>query len=491
MPVQTVVEQLCDFFASRDTEAYLVGGIVRDLLPESVPGGRTDDVDIATDSLDVYQDLARAMDGHSVWLDEEREIVRLIAPSAPGISHIDISRIRGEIGQDLAMRDFTVDAMALPISRDALADPRGHLIDPLGGLFDLGARTIRQVSTSAFRDDPARLMRAPRLAAQLDFEIDHETEANIRADSHLIGGVVSERVRDEMLGILSEDRASRSLRMLDRLDLLCRVIPELETAKGVEQPKEHHWDVFDHLIEAAGRVEALLERSQCQTPEFVVELTPRFEGMDSYFEQPVGDGQTRRTILKLAALLHDVAKPTTKSVEPSGRIRFLGHSEEGADIAVAVLRRLRLGGQVVELVRKMVRHHLRPAQMAPIGELPSGRAVFRYYRDLGNAAVDTLYLSLADHLAARGPDLEREEWARQCRVVSHILGDGRERSAPEAMPRLLNGHDMMAIFSLSPGPRIGILLNVVQEAQANGDIDTREEAIELVRSRLESGGAVA
>ena len=490
MPVQTVIEQLCDFFASRDTEAYLVGGVVRDLLLGSVPGARTDDVDIATDSLEVYQDLAQAMDGHAVWMDEEREIVRLIAPSASGISHVDISRMRGTIGQDLAMRDFTVDAMALPISQDALADPRGHLIDPLGGLSDLEARTIRQVSASAFRDDPARLMRAPRLAAQLDFEIDRETEARIRADSHLIGGVASERVRDELLGILVEDRTSRSLRILDRLDLLCRVIPELEAAKGVAQPKEHHWDVFDHLVETASRVEVLLGAGSEQ-PEFVGRLTPRFEGMESYFEQPVGDGQTRRTILKLAALLHDVAKPATKSMEPSGRIRFLGHSEEGAGIAVEVLRRLRLGGQSVELVRKMVRYHLRPAQMAPVGELPSGRAVFRYYRDLGDAAVDTLYLSLADHLAARGPDLEREEWARQCRVVSHILGEGRERSAPEAMPRLLNGYDLMAIFSLSPGPRIGILLNVVQEAQANGDIYTREEAIELVRSRLESGGALA
>ena len=485
------MEQLCDFFASRDTEAYLVGGVVRDLLAGYVPGTRTYDVDIATDSLEIHQDLAQEMDGHAVWMDEEREIVRLIAPSVLGTSHVDISRMRGPIGQDLAMRDFTVDAMALPISRDALADPPTHLIDPLGGLSDLGNRTIRQVSTSAFRDDPARLMRAPRLAAQLDFEIDHETEARIRADSHLIGGVASERVRDELLGILAEDRASRSLRILDRLDLLCRVIPELEAAKGVAQPREHHWDVFDHLIEAADRVEILLGHGQYRTLEFVDELMPRFEGMESYFEQPAGDGQTRGTILKLAALLHDVAKPATKSVEPSGRIRFLGHSEEGADVAVEILKRLRLGSQSVELVRKMVRHHLRPAQMAPVGELPSGRAVFRYYRDLGDAAVDTLYLSLADHLAARGPDLEREEWARQCHVVSHILGEGRERSAPEAMPRLLNGHDLMTVFSLSPGPKIGILLNVVQEAQANGDIDTRREAIELVRSRLESGGAVA
>lgn len=486
MLVQTVVERLRDFFTSRETEVYLVGGAVRDLLV----GARTGDVDITTGALEVYEELAQAMGGHAVWMDEDREVVRVIVPSALGFSHVDISRMRGAIGQDLAMRDFTVDAMALPVSRDAADDPCRHLIDPLGGLADLRARTIRQASTSVFRDDPARLLRAPRLAAQLDFEIDQETEARIRADSHLISGVASERVRDELLKILAQDGATRSLRLLDRLDLLCRVIPELEAAKGVGQPKEHHWDVFGHLIEAVGQVEALLG-GHSETPEFVEKSALRFEGIESYFTQPVGDSHTRLTLLKLAALLHDVAKPATKSVEPSGRIRFLGHSEEGADIAAAVLRRLRVSSHTVELVRKMVRHHLRPAQMAPAGEVPSGRAVFRYYRDLGDAAIDTLYLSLADHLAARGPDLEPEEWARQCHVVSHILGEGRDRSAPEAMPRLLNGHDLMTVFSLSPGPRIGILLNVVQEAQASGDIDTREEAIELVRSRLESGGAGA
>ena len=156
MPVQTVVERLRDFFASRETEVYLVGGAVRDLLV----GARTGDVDITTGALEVYEELAQAMGGHAVWMDEDREVVRVIVPSALGFSHVDISRMRGAIGQDLAIRDFTVDAMALPVSRDAADDPRRHLIDPLGGLADLRARTIRQASTSVFRDDPREA--APR-----------------------------------------------------------------------------------------------------------------------------------------------------------------------------------------------------------------------------------------------------------------------------------------------------------------------------------------
>ena len=487
MSVFPLLEKLREFFAAENGQAYLVGGVVRDLLA----GRELGDVDIAAvDGSGVAARIASAMDGHVVSLDEDRDIARVVIPLGEEFSYIDVSRMRGSIEEDLGQRDFTVDAMALPVTNEIDGDVYPHLIDPLDGLSDLRAGTIRAVSPSVFHDDPARLLRAPRLAAQLGFEIDGETESQIRSDSHLVGTVASERLRDELMRLLALDGAARSLRMLDGLDLLCRVIPELEEARGVDQPKEHHWDVFNHLIEAVGHVEVVVRRHPA-SHDFVTELVPRFDSMDSYFDGAVGDGHTRATVLKLAALLHDVAKPSTKTVEPSGRIRFLGHDKEGGETAATVLGRLRLSRRTVGLVRTMITHHLRPNQMAPPGEMPSGRAIFRYYRDLGDAAIDTLYLSLADHLAARGPGLERDEWARQCEVVGHILREGRERSAPDVLPKVLNGRDLMDMFSLSPGPRIGMLLDVVQEAQASGEVNTREEALDLVKSELESGGAGA
>jgi poly(A) polymerase len=132
----------------------------------------------------------------------------------------------------------------------------------------------------------------------------------------------------------------------------------------------------------------------------------------------------------------------------------------------------------------MVRHHLRPGQLSPKGELPTRRAVYRYYRDLGEAALDTLYLNLADYLAARGPDLEMEDWRSRCQAIAMVLAAPEETAARLPL-RLLEGHDLMETFHLQPGPLIGRLLEVVREAQAVGEVTTREEALALARGVLD------
>jgi poly(A) polymerase len=193
------------------------------------------------------------------------------------------------------------------------------------------------------------------------------------------------------------------------------------------------------------------------------------------------------TVLKLACLLHDISKPATKTVESSGRIRFLGHHTEGAEVAERILKRLRFSRRAVDLISLMVHHHLRPSQMAPKGELPSGKAVYRYYRDAAQAAIDTLYLNMADYLAARGSMLEQDDWQEHCRVVGHILSKGFEQKAPENLSKLVTGYDIMESFALGPGPKVGELLNLANEAWANGDVNTKEEALELVRANLGAG----
>ena len=256
------------------------------------------------------------------------------------------------------------------------------------------------------------------------------------------------------------------------------------------QPKEHHWDVFDHCVESAGQVEMLLqERSRSEA--YPHSLAPRFESMDAYFAQGAGDGYSRLELLKLTGLLHDISKPATRTVEPSGRIRFLGHHEEGATVAGQVLTRLRFSGTSVGLVSRMVLHHLRPSQMAERGMLPTPRAIYRYYRAAGDAAVDTLYLSLADYLAARGPDLGSRDWEDHCEVIGHILREGPAPAADERAPRLIDGHAIMSSFSLPPGPEVGRLIELVSEAQASGEISTEEEALRLVETSLRDGGSGA
>jgi len=479
--------RLGTFFASRSIAAYLVGGVVRDTLL----GRATGDLDIALkgDARLVGAEVARHLGGRPVVLDDPRGIVRVALPEGQGPSFVDLSSFGDDIRADLGRRDFTVDALAVSAA-PVVSEGRAEIIDPYDGAADLRAGVIRELSPRVFEEDPGRLLRAPRLAAELGFTIASGTADSIRRHAHLVDDVAPERTRGELMRLLAQPSADASLRMLDGLGLLCRVIPELGQARGVSQPPEHHWDVFDHSIEAAGLADHFLD-TKLYLPDFVSDNMILFPSIEDHFAREAADGHTRLTFLRLAGLLHDIAKPETKTVESSGRIRFLGHHEVGAEVVERIMRRLRFSRRGTDLVSRMVKHHLRPRQMAHGEKMPTPRAVRRYYRDLDDAAIDTLYLNTADYLAARGPDLTRDEWAYHARVLGHILREGVAPKSPKPPASLLNGDDIIEAFSLEPGPLIGSLLGLVREAQDDGEVGSRDEAEQLVRSRLESGGTGA
>ena len=150
---------------------------------------------------------------------------------------------------------------------------------------------------------------------------------------------------------------------------------------------------------------------------------------------------------------------------------------------VNILERLRFSGKEVKLVEAMVRHHLRPTQMSQ-NELPSRRAIYRYFRDTGEAGIDILFLSLADHLATRGPHLNLAQWRGHAQIVEYVLAQRFQEESLVTPPKLVNGHDLINIFGMSPGPELGQLLEAVREAQASGEIATRDEALAYVRDHL-------
>jgi poly(A) polymerase len=346
---------------------------------------------------------------------------------------------------------------------------------------------IRTVAETAFESDAARLLRAVRLAAELGFSIDKETEALIRRDSCLIANVAGERVREELLRLLAIAQGGYFLRYLDEVGLLTAVIPELAQTKGVEQPREHFWNVFDHSVELVAAVDFVLRQGAWgYADEKVLAVVPWSAVLAQHFALEVSSGSTRRLLLKLTALLHDIAKPRTRAIDEGGRVRFLGHAQEGAAIVVNILERLRFSAKEIKLVETMVRHHLRPGQMSH-NELPSYRAIYRYFRDTGEAGIDILFLSLADHLAARGPQLDLAQWQEHAQMVAYILAQRFQEESLVVPPKLVDGHDLINIFGKSPGPEIGELLEAVREAQASAELATREEALAYIREQLLSG----
>ena len=521
--IPAILTEIARFFSARfpyrphrEEAAFLVGGFLRDAMlaglsgssPSSGDAATPHDLDITVPVFDsevqaVGQELAQRLGGVCVPHNLARGVFQVVVKSSPasdtGPLVVDLVGFTGSIEEDLARRDFTVNAMALPLNHPSLLnlDPNqwnlppdysadywtGAVIDPFGGREDLARKQIRAVTPDVFRYDPGRLLRAVRLAGQLKFRLEPETARQIRADAPLLERVAPERVRDEFMTILARDGARGQLEVLDRLDLLCRIIPELALTKGVDQPRAHYWDVWNHLMHTVEYAEMVTRGHQNSAIYFSAPWTAESA---EYFAQEVGDGYSRRTILKLAGLLHDIAKPQTKGPDATGRIRFLGHSELGAEMVEARLTQMRFSSRIVAMVARMVEHHLRPSQLRHGQEEPSRRAMYRYYRSVQDVAVDTVYLAMADYLAAKGPEISADHWANHARMLGRLLQAGSDmtgqspgQGVSRGPERLLTGHDLMQHFNLPPGPQIGRLLEHIEEARAAGEVSTREEALAL------------
>jgi poly(A) polymerase len=500
--------EIAHLLAYQGRQGYIVGGFIRDWLL----GRKTNDIDIAVSgaAIAVAHEVAREIRGKFVLLDEANQIARVVVIEAKQPNkesrgaerHFDFSTFFPDIESDLARRDFTINAIALEVSQFATGDTtvatvsrkmarffaEGHfsqeLVDPFSGQEDLRNKIVRAVGQQIFESDAARLLRAVRLAAELDFAIEPETESLIRSSSRAMAQVSGERTREELLRLLALPGAANHLRHLDTLGLLVAIIPELAECKGVEQPTVHFWDVFEHSLQTVAAVEFLIRESDWEYGnDDMLTSAPWSREMASHLSQEVSSGSNRRALLKLGALLHDIAKPMTKSVDDTGRARFLGHTKQGATMAVDILERLRFSNRETRLVETLVYHHLRPVQMAN-ERLPTQRAVYRYFRDTGDAGIDILLLALADYLASRGPLASVEEWNSHCRVINHILDEHKKQRTKVLPVKLVDGHDIMNAFDLAPGPLVGELLAAVNEAHASGEISTREEALALVQRQL-------
>ena len=463
-----------------DAEPRAVGGFLRDALMGRP--GRDIDLTVSGDTVHLGQQLAQEFDGTSVVLSEDHQVVRLLLPYQDSPFCVDLVPLQKSPLCDLNNRDFTIDAMSIPLADLLHSDWANKVTDPFGGRHDLENRLIRMVRTDVFQNDGLRLLRAVRLAASLGFEIEEETKATIMQNTSYLEDVSWERIRDEFLIILSSTQAMSYIYLMDNLGLLCKVIPELEQGRKVSQPKEHYWNVLEHNIETVGTFENLISRSY--NPSWVLDHVPWSHRLAAYFKEVLSDGHTRETLARLACLLHDVAKPATRTVEMNGRIRFLGHHSEGATMVKTILQRLRLSRRTIKFVQTLVHHHLRPGQMSQGTQIPTARAIYRFFRNVGDAAVDTIYLNLSDYLSARGPLLKQSEWTNYAGMVSHTLETGVYNKQASRPKTLLDGNQLMTALELKPGPTIGRLLEGIREAQAASGIVTEQEALQVAKDLL-------
>jgi poly(A) polymerase len=445
--------------------AWVVGGTIRDALL----GRSLEDIDLVVeeDPRGTANAVAAAGDGHAFELSEEFGAWRVV--TADRSWQADITPVRGaSIEADLALRDFSVNAIAMPLAG-------GDLIDPHGGVADVEARELRAVGESAFADDPLRTLRMARLACELAFGVERRTRELARAAAPALARVSPERSFYELRRLIVSPDPLTGLRLMDEAGVLAVLLPELEALKGVEQNPYHHLDVWGHTLEV---LEQLLEVER----DLGAVFGPHAEAVGRELDRPLADELTRGEALRFAALLHDAGKPATRAVSPEGRVLFWGHDQLGATISRDVARRLRASAATGEYLAQLALHHLRLGFL--VHERPlSRRDVYRYLRACEPVELEVTLLTTADRLATRGERTRREAIEDHLDLARDLAAEALAwRADPPRAP--VTGEELMEALDLEPGPEVGRLLEELREAAFAGEVRTKHEALTLARERL-------
>ena len=493
-----ILQHTAQYFAAQHRQAYLVGGSLRNMLLGEACSDW--DIVVAGDAHRLARRLADRLGGHYARMHDKAS--RVIVKAETGDITLDIASMHGQsLEDDLRARDFTVNALAAPLD-EALSLP---LIDPLHGEKDLRARRLIAVNDAIFQADPLRMLRAMRLMTRYGFSLHSRTQELIRRDAALLPAVAPERIHDELYAILEPGGATARLRLLDDLGLLAVLIPELVPAKGMRQPNPHYWDVFDHSLETVGALE-LVARA-CVGTRFIASdsstqaltrLTPNtatsgylsdIQGLLKEAEEQgiFSPAELTAPRMKMAALLHDIGKPATYTTGEDGSIRFYTHPQTGAPMALQIMRRLSASIKDRRLAQLVAAHHMRPGQLGQDGEV-TPRAVRRFFVDLGPTGIAVALFSLADHLATLGPQPLTDAWERHLSVVSLLLTRYIRERDSILPPRLLSPEELMRRLKLEPGPLVGQLLEAIAEAQSEGLIHSKEEALWLAEEHLPTPG---
>ena len=461
----------------------------------------------------------------------------------------DISPLIGKtIEDDLRQRDFTINAIAAPLDqvvryleieythtratikalptstqppsplqnnegKDSHIVEASHsdflgswLIDPLHGLSDLQARRLKAVDEQVFHHDPLRMLRAVRLMMRYQLQLDSRTASLITRDAELLPEVAWERIHDELYAILGPEGAANRLRFLDEHSLFITIFPEFMPARGMRQPNPHYWDVLTHSIETVGALEHIVQLAQNNTTHAPDPVEAPFRGarqdgedeptnidmaeISSLLQEAEQQGifsfaGLTAPRMKIAALLHDIGKPVTYSCDEEGAIHFYNHPLAGVPLVEQIMRRLCASTQDRRLAQLVAAHHMRPGQLGQDRPVTL-RAIRRYFIDLGPTGIYVAMFSLADHLATLGPKPASEVWHRHLGVVRQLLTSYIRERDSILPPRLISPEELMRRLKLEPGPIVGQLLDLISEAQAEGKIHSKEEAVWFAEEHLDA-----
>ncbi len=444
---------------SLNQEIYLVGGTVRDALLNKETYDK--DIIVADEAAKEFSiKLAKKLNGVFIPLDEVNKIYRIVLKDK--VNYIDITNpIENSLEKDLKRRDFTINAIALRISD-------GEIIDITNGKCDIENKLIRMISPENFDDDPLRILRAFRFESCLGFEIEENTLREIKSRTNLVTKPAIERINYEILKLFSGEYSVKALLSMDEAGITEQIFPPMSDVKKVPPNTHHHLDLFHHSIEVVNQIQQLYNQSCKEIKE--------------HLNQQDFGGFSRLAHLKLAGFLHDIGKFSTWTIEASGRHRFIKHDDVGAKMAEKMLKSMHFSKKQIEYITKQIKLHIYPSSVIQAPNL-SEKHYMRYIRKMGSDVIDNIMLAKADRLSARGKDITEEILKNNLEGLDKMLDYYLSiKDTLKPLPKLLGGKEVMELLNLSPSPKLGEILNELKEAQISGDINTREEAINFIKS---------
>lgn len=442
-----------DFVLKNINEGYLVGGAVRDFLL----GKTTVDRDIAIVGA---EDFAKNFDGTFVVLDEENKIFRVVLEDK--INFLDISELQGgSIEEDLTRRDFTINAIAYDLKNE-------KFIDVTGGLEDLKNGVLRHIKDENFEDDPLRVLRAFRFAAITGFEMSEDLKSAINKYKHLLLKPSRERIMYELLKLFGGKYTSKTLLLMDEFGILEELFPYVAEMKKVPPNTHHHLDLFHHVVETVRNIEELYENAPGK--------------VKTHLDQVDFGGFPRINHLKLAGFLHDIGKFSTWTIEDTGRHRFIKHDDIGSKMCVSFLKDLKFSKKQIEYISCMIKNHIYPSNVIAAPDL-NEKIMMRYLRKMENNVIDNIILAKSDRLSARGEAITEEMVNDNLNGLDKLLNFYLEkRETMKPLPKLLTGFEVMEIKGIKQSPELGVIMKALNEAQISGDVNTKDEAEEFVKS---------
>ena len=443
---QPILEAAADLSSEQGLDVYLVGGYVRDLILNRP----NQDIDLAVvgDGIGFARMLGGKMGTEQVVAFEEfgtalipLEGIQVEVATARTETYSRDSRkpkiASGSIEADLSRRDFTVNALAAALHPNSF----GELSDPFQGIQDMNKGVLRTPldPDTTFSDDPLRMIRAARFSAQLAYTIVPECLASITLQKHRIGIVSWERITEELMKLLATERPSIGFILLKQTGLLEYVFPEVDALSGAEiRDGKGHKDVFAHTLQ-------VVDNAASMSPNIA---------------------------LRFAALVHDIGKPRTKQYDDNRGWTFHHHEEVGRQMLHTISKRMRLSNDLRDYLMKLVRLHLRPITLAKEGITDS--AVRRVMREAGDDIDDLMILCRAD-VTTKQASRQAQYMANFARVEA-LMSDVAMRDEMRAFQSPVRGDEIMAVCELKPGPKVGQLKTMIEEAILEGDIENTHEA---------------